>query len=362
MATRKTPKLHLVSAPAKKAVLAKKPAHPRTTRVEPLSAHSQTVDAPRKKADIARSRPASARPGRAEAARKQAPASTAVRIFQIHYHPDQRPVLDPTFEPYDNEGDKSPLLEFNVFRKLMDSELVRDADLWGALSWKFQEKTGLSGEQLRQIIARNPGYDVYYCNPFPEMEALYPNLWLQGETSHPNFLILCHDFFEAAALDKEVLTQLLPSSRFAASHYLVATPRFWRGYVDFVSEVIARAERGMSSTAKAMIYSSAADAKAMHAGASYMPFIVERLFGVYLARTDGEYKAHKFVCDPQEEKMNVHLKLLRQMKDVAVSSKSLWMATCWTNYRNLYFGQTHGSAWCKAFVKSITPSRINFGK
>lgn len=283
-----------------------------------------------------------------------------VRIFQIYYRPEQRQYLDPAFEPYNNEGDNSPLLEFNVFRKLMNSELLSGAGLWGALSWKFKEKTGLSGAQLLQIIADHPGQDVYYCNPFPELEALYHNLWLQGEPSHPNFLILCRDFFQAAGLDESAFTQLVPSSHFAASNYFIATPAFWRGYAGFVSDVIERAERGMSATARAMIYSAAADRKAMHAGASYMPFIVERLFGVYLSQVSEQYKIHKFSCEQQEQKMNVHLRLLRQMKDVAISSKSLWLATCWVNYRNVYMQQLHGADWCKRYLRDITPVQVKF--
>ncbi len=288
------------------------------------------------------------------------PVQGKVRIFQIYYRPEQRQFLDPAFEPYNNEGDNSPLLEFNVFRKLMNSELLRGAELWGALSWKFGEKTGLSGEQLLQIIAAHPGHDVYYCNPFPELEAVYHNLWLQGEPSHPNFLILCRDFFQAAGLDESAFTQLMPSSHFAASNYFVATPAFWQGYVGFISDVIARAEKGMSATAKAMIYSAAADRKAMHAGASYMPFIVERLFGVYLSLVQGQYKTHKFTCEQQEAKLNVHLRLLRQMKDVAISSKSLWLATCWANYRNVYMQQLHGADWCKRYLRDITPVQVKF--
>lgn len=288
------------------------------------------------------------------------PLHEKVRIFQIYYRPEQRQFLDPAFEPYNNQGDSSPLLEFNVFRKLMNSELPRGAGLWGALSWKFKEKTGLSGEQLRKIIAANPDQDVYYCNPFPELEGVYHNLWLQGETSHPNFLILCRDFLQAAGLDESCLTQLVPSTYFAASNYIVATPEFWQGYIAFISDVIDKAERGMSTTAKAMIYSAAADRKAMHAGASYMPFIVERLFGVYLARVQGKYKTCKFTCEQQENKLNVHLRLLRQMKDVAISSKSLWLATCWINYRNVYMQQLHGNDWCNRYLRDITPVNAKF--
>lgn len=287
-------------------------------------------------------------------------ANEKVRIFQIYYRPEQRQYLDPAFEPYNNEGDDSPLLEFNVFRKLQNSKHVEGADYWGALSWKFREKTGLGGRQLREVIASHPGFDVYYCNPFPELEGLYHNLWLQGETAHPNFLILCREFFQAAGLDEKAFTLLEPSSGFAASNYFVATARFWDGYLRFISKALDMAEKNMSATAKALVYSSSADRMAMHAGASYMPFIIERLFTVYLNQEHGRFKAHKFPCAQTEAALNVHLKLLRQMKDVAIGSKSLWLTTCWINYRNLYLQQFYGSRWCKRYLRDITPVNVRF--
>jgi len=98
----------------------------------------------------------------------------------------------------------------------------------------------------------------------------------------------------------------------------------------------------------------------MHAGASYMPFIIERLFTVYLNQEHGRFKAHKFPCAQTEAALNVHLKLLRQMKDVAIGSKSLWLTTCWINYRNLYLQQFYGSRWCKRYLRDITPVNVRF--
>ena len=288
------------------------------------------------------------------------PAPVKLRLFQIYYRPEQRAALDPAFEPYNNQGDNSPLLEYNVFRKLLQSEQLKGAELWGALSWKFREKTGLSGTDLRTVIATTPGHDVYYCNPHPEFEALYHNLWLQGEPSHPNFLVLCREFFEVTGIPLGNINAFVPSSLFASANYFVATPRFWAAYIRFVDTVIAKAEAGLSKTAKAMIYSSAADRKSMHAGASYLPFIVERLFAVFLASNLKALSAYKFALPAKDEKLNVHLKLLKQMKDVSINTKSLWMATCWVNYRNLYMSNTYGADWCKKYLKSITPTEFKF--
>ena len=288
------------------------------------------------------------------------PVPNKLRIFQIHYQPEQVAQLDPAFEAYDNTDDPSPLLEFNVFRKLHQSDLVKGAELWGALSWKFTQKTGLSGADLRGIIASKPGHDVYYCNPYPELEAQYHNLWLQGETAHPNFLVLCQEFFEVTGIRLDHLKAFVPSNLFTASNYFVASPRFWAAYMNFVEDAIAKAESRMSKTARAMIYSSAADRIGVHAGASYLPFIVERLFAVFLAEHEKEFSAYKFALPAKEEGLNVHLKLLRQMKDLSVKNKSLWMATCWVNYRNLYMSNSYGADWCRKYLKNVTPTEFKY--
>lgn len=288
------------------------------------------------------------------------PAPALVRIFQIHYQEDQLPSLDPTFEPYDNSDDDDPLLEFNVFRKLTKHRLVKGADLWGAVSWKFTQKTGLTGADLRQLIASNPGHDVYYCNPHPEFEALYHNLWLQGEPSHPQFLTLCQELFEVAGLPAEQLKTMVPSKYFASSNYFVATHRFWQAYLGFVSDIITKANARLSEEAMAMLYSSEADRTGAHAGATYLPFIVERLFGLFLANNAQQFSAYKYPLPAREAELNVHQTLLRQMKDLSIKNKSLWMATCWVNYRNLYLSNSYGAQWCKKYLKAITPTDFKY--
>src|SRR5690554_5885401 len=70
------------------------------------------------------------------------------RIFQIWYRPEQQSRLDPAFEPYDNTAENSALLEFRVLAELSQREDLADASLWGAVSWKFGQKTGLTGHEF----------------------------------------------------------------------------------------------------------------------------------------------------------------------------------------------------------------------
>ena len=56
----------------------------------------------------------------------------------------------------------------------------------------------------------------------------------------------------------------------------------------------------------------------------------------------------------------MHLRLLREMKDVAHKTKSVWMAACWVNYRNVYVAQTNGREWCEKYLPGITPADVKF--
>jgi hypothetical protein len=295
---------------------------------------------------------------------KQPPRAlnSPIRVFQIYFEGWQRELLDPAFYPLDNSRSTSELMEFNVFDQLQKNAATQGASLWGALSWRFGEKTGMSGAELVKQIVDHPGYDVYFCNPHPYNEALYHNMWLQGEISHPKFLEIATAFFNAVGLDTKELREIEPSTSFAAANYFVASPKFWDKFIPFVKRVLVTADKRLPPAIRDLIHSKVADDKGLHPGATYIPFIVERLFIAFM-RTEGkDLKSFKVALPERERELNVHLKLLREMKDVAHRTKSAWLAACWVNYRNLYFSQTNGKDWCEKNLRTITPTEVLFGE
>jgi hypothetical protein len=298
---------------------------------------------------------AEGRPGRRRAA-----AVPPARLFQIYFEPWQRDLLDPAFIPFDNAGVRAERLEFDVFERLAASDATAGAALWGALSWRYGEKTGLAGADLLAAIAAHPGHDVYYCNPHVQNEALYHNMWTQAETAHPRFLDVARAVFAAADLPADELEAMLPSDRWSAANYFVGTPKFWSLYLPFVRGVLARAEAGLSPEMRALLHSTGADDRGLHAGATYVPFIVERLFPLFLRSAGRKLKARQLALPRREAELNVHLKLLREMKDVAHRTRSPWLAACWVNYRNLYLTQLHGKAWAQRYLRAITPTDVRF--
>jgi hypothetical protein len=78
-------------------------------------------------------------------------------------------------------------------------------------------------------------------------------------------------------------------------------------------------------------------------------------------KTSGKgLKPFKISLPERERELNTHLKLLREMKDVAHKTKSAWLVACWVNYRNLYLQQTMSKEWCDKYLRNITPNDIKF--
>lgn len=275
------------------------------------------------------------------------PSNAKIKIFQIYYKPEQRAKVDPEFLPFDNASSRSPLLEFEVFNRLQADQAVADAAYWGALSWRFFEKTELSGADLVKQIEDNPGYDVYYANPNPELEGIFQNLWVQGETSHPNFLVLVKSFFEAAGLDGGITGEIMPSAYFSTSNYFVASPRFWKAYLDFVNRALEAADQRLTKTIRDVLYSPAADRFNFHGGVTYVPFILERLFSHFVWKNAADFPAKRLTLPKSESRLNSHLKSLRLMKELALKTRQPALYGCWVNYRNLYVSSALGEQWVR---------------
>ena len=320
-------------------------------------AHDRMLPAAGKQADLTNNpaRSSGAQPKEWDA------VQVPVRIFQIYFEAWQRDLLDPAFVPFDNSGVRSELLEFDVFERLAQDQRTRGVELWGALSWRYAEKTGISGEELLEKINKNPGHDVYYCNSHAMDEALYHNMWLQGETAHPRFLELCSAIFKAAEISNDELISLQPSSVYSTANYLIGTPKFWTLYIGFVRGILVDVDKKLSPEMKSLLHSTAADDRGLHGGATYVPFIIERLFTIFIRSVGRDLSRFKIDLPASDSDLNVHLKLLREMKDVAHRTKSPWLAACWVNYRTLYLTQLHGKSWCQKYLRAITPTLVTFG-
>jgi hypothetical protein len=340
---------------------ARKSATPDTQSVTSDDALKQPAAEVESKARVAKSKAKPSTSKSTQDAEAKAPPKASLQIFQIYYEAWQKELLDPQMVPLNNNTPvKSELYEFDVFKKLYETDYVKNLALWGAVSWRFNEKTKLTGKALQEDIIKNPGFDVYFCNPVMEIESLYHNVWMQGEISHPNFLAVALEFFKAAEIPTTELISLESSRNISVANYFIGNQRFWQTYIAWIDKKLSLANKGMAPKIRELMHSKIADDKMLHGGATYVPFIVERLFSVFMHEHQKVLKSHKISLPQSTLDANVHLKLLREMKDTAIATQSKWLAACWVNYRNLYFTQLMGKDWVRENLSRITPKDILF--
>ncbi|MCS6764148.1 MAG: hypothetical protein MO853_09575 [Candidatus Protistobacter heckmanni] len=96
--------------------------------------------------------------------------------------------------------------------------------------------------------------------------------------------------------------------------------------IGFVRTALAAAEQVLPDAMRGLLHSRRADQRGLHGGATYLPFIVERLFPVFTQTAGAQLRGCKIALPARESEMNVHLQLLREMKDVAHRTRSPWLA------------------------------------
>ncbi|RLS29759.1 MAG: hypothetical protein DWH79_11650 [Planctomycetota bacterium] len=204
----------------------------------------------------------------------------ATTIHQIFYDQAQLPRLDRAFVPYDNRANPAPeWREYHVFSRAYRGGLCPAGDVTGFVSWKFGIKTGVAGEEFLGFIADRPGCDVYFLNP-PRLERRrYRNIWYQGERHHPGILGLTQRILAEVGvkIDLEALCQ--PQSQILFCNYWAGTRSFWDTYMAFCEPIRECIEHRLSAADQALIHSRADRV----IDATYVPFIMERLFSTLLS-------------------------------------------------------------------------------
>lgn len=201
------------------------------------------------------------------------------KIHQIFYRESQKDFLDPAFLPYNNEGKSYPYnFEYAVFFDLYKKTDWSHTDLLGTVSWKFQQKTGLTGQVFLDNINANPGYDVYFVNPFPEL-CIYRSVWDHGEEFHPRLKEITGKLFQACGYDTRLLEHETPPNLTAYCNYWVGSKNFWDEYIAFLTPIWEYAHQGNEPLSLELRKMADPFIKA-----PYLPFLFERLFSTFLTK------------------------------------------------------------------------------
>jgi hypothetical protein len=208
--------------------------------------------------------------------------STNTKIFQIYFKPELKVHCDPAFTPLDNTSNPRPeLREWDVWDREHKKRMKSKLDYWGYVSWKFKEKTNLTGEQVLNWINANPGYDVYLLNPCILNEACFANSWEQGDIYHPNISAIGDTFLTKIGYkDVDVRSMVLDRNSTVFANYIVGSRAFWDKFMAFTHKLFSEAEKDPAF--KHLVFGEGLSNYAHDKSLPNFTFLIERLIPTYL--------------------------------------------------------------------------------
>lgn len=262
------------------------------------------------------------------------------KLYKICYEPSQFSSIGLGFDPWDNSINAAPdLREFPVFEIAYKSALTKDLDYWGLLSPKFEKKSGITGEQfLNWIDAMNKTNpcDVYFINPVPIVEAIFPGTIQHGNNCHPGLLdLLQRNITGAKNIDLSVL--YMDANTFSMCNYFVGNRKFWDKYIDFVKRFLWQ----LNTNDYNMVYNVGAN-YGPNKTLPYYTFAVERLFSIFLHLHGSEIKVANYRYDRAALLLKTGLPeiiideliALSDIKNIALSGRQPHMLQHWAFFRN----------------------------
>lgn len=279
----------------------------------------------------------------------------AIRLFQIGDEKTKRAADIEIYKP-ELELAQGALPMFEATRRLLAEQGNLSANLWGLLPFDFENRTGMSASAFRHAIANSqssdPDIQWFYCSANPELEALYHNPWRSPEVQYPGFIALARTFLRASRLGDLMLDAMVHSRLFATGNLIVARPDRWRHYISFVEEALEEARKNLDANTRRQLFEEIPRLGKL----TMLGLIVARLPGLYLSKYQHDMRHMKVPLPNQEQALNAHLRILRDLKDRALEQSDQQLARSWSAYRGLYLAHVYGREWVLKHINSITPA------
>jgi hypothetical protein len=213
-----------------------------------------------------------------------------MKIYQIFYNQETKEMLDPQFIPFDNSSPSDKTwYEFEVIKKILETDIFDDNEYIGIFSPRFFEKTGLTGSDVLEIVGKSKS-EIINFSPNLEASILHLNCFFQGEKHHPGFKSTAQKAYKIIGLDLDLSSLISNHSRTIFSNYFVAKYSFWKVWFKYALKLYF-----LSSNKSNLIYKNL-NALSRHRGVeiSMKVFIMERLVNVLLEnkKVDSEIGAN----------------------------------------------------------------------
>jgi len=265
--------------------------------------------------------------------------STNIKVFQIYFKPELKVHCDPAFTPLDNTSNPRPeLREWDVWDREYANIVKQDLDYWGFVSWKFKEKTNLTGQQVFDFINANPGQDVYLFNPCVVNEACFANSWEQGDIHHPNISAIGNNFLKKIGYgDIDVKGMVLDRNTTVFANYIVGSREFWGKFMEFTRKLFSEADKDPEF--KHQVFGQGLSNYAHDRSLPNFTFLIERLIPTYLELEGIKSVGYKHTPDTVPMKYQAIIDEIMALSDLKVlinqhSSDELY--DIWNLYRHKF--------------------------
>ena len=198
-----------------------------------------------------------------------------IKLFKICHDKEHfKDCKTDSLHPFNNLNPKHPeLFEFGCFLEFYEKNDLRDDELYGLISPRFQQKTRLEPWHFIDWVYKNPGHDVYFINPFPHYSYLFKNVWENLRFFHPSNFNKVTQFFKSNDFGFEIdaIDRMEPKLTLY-SNYFVGSKKFWDQFIAFSKPI-----------AEALSKSELANLNTHYRIPAKLPvFIMERLFSTFL--------------------------------------------------------------------------------
>jgi hypothetical protein len=267
------------------------------------------------------------------------------KLYKICYEQSQLSSLGAGFDLWDNlSNDQPQLREYPIFECAYNSNLTKNLDYFGLVSPKFEKKSNITGGQFLDWVKASQQTnlcDVYFINPVPIVEAIFPGTIQHGENCHPGLLsLLQRNITEASKIDLGSL--YMDCNTFSLCNFFVGNHKFWGKYIKFVNNFLESVNNNPKDIE--MLYQKSAN-YGPNKVLPYYTFAVERLFSIFLSlergRKDGITATHYAYTRAElitkttlPEPIIDELRCLSDIKQIAVSAGYPNMMQHWAFLRN----------------------------
>jgi hypothetical protein len=268
-----------------------------------------------------------------------------IKIFQIYFKPELKIHCDPNFVPLDNTANPRPdLREWDVWNREYDSLIASDLEYWGFVSWKFKEKTNLTGQQVYDFINAYPSQDVYLVNPCIVNEACFANSWEQGDLYHPNISEIGNKFLKKIGYgDVDVKGMLLDRNTTVFANYVIGSRKFWTKFMEFSRKLFTEADA--DPVFKQEVFGAGGSNYAHDKSLPNFTFLIERLIPTFIELEKLSAVGFKHSPDTLSIKYQPYaddIMALSDLKEAVNRYNSDELYDIWNFYRHKFLQQNQG--------------------